>query len=79
MESFTDHGRIFYDGDCGLCHWVVRFVVKRLPSECSFRFAPLAGPTFAQAVATSSRHELPDSIVVLTPTNELLVRSSAAL
>ena len=71
--------RIFYDGDCALCHGAVRFVVRRLPSECAFRFAPLAGSTFLAAVPEALREGLPDSLVVQTSSGELLLRSSAAI
>ncbi len=71
--------RIFYDGNCALCHGAVRFVIQRLPSECAFRFAPLAGSTFLGAVPEPLREGLPDSIVVQTSTGELLLRSSAAI
>lgn len=71
--------RIFYDGGCALCHGAVRFVIKRLPSECTFRFAPLAGPTFTATVSEAARRGLPDSIVVQTSTGELLSRSAAAI
>ena len=71
--------RIFYDGDCALCHGAVRFVVQRLPSECAFRFAPLAGSTFLGSVPEALREGLPDSLVVQTSSGELLLRSSAAI
>jgi len=71
--------RIFYDGDCALCHGAVRFVVRRLPSECAFRFAPLAGSTFLGLVSEALREGLPDSLVVQTSSGELLLRSSAAI
>lgn len=71
--------RIFYDGDCGLCHGAVRFVSKRLPSECTFRFAPLGGKTFQERVSPGEREGLPDSIVVQTSDGVILVRSAAAI
>ncbi len=71
--------RIFYDGDCGLCHGAVRFVSKRQPSGCVFRFAPLDGKTFQETVPEGDREDLPDSIVVQTSNGEILVRSAAAV
>ncbi len=71
--------RIFFDGDCGLCHRWVRFALARDRGRELFRFAPLAGPTFAAEVPAADRRGLPDSLVVRTAEGRLLVRSSAAL
>ncbi len=72
-------GSIFYDGGCGLCHRFVRFVLAEDRSDQPFRFAPLAGDTFASKVPLPLRAELPDSVIVLTPRGELLQRSAAAI
>lgn len=73
--------RLFYDGDCGLCHHSVRFVLKR-DETGHFRFAPLGGPTFEpfreRAVRANRDRGLPDSIVVVTKGGEVLIRSTAA-
>ncbi len=71
--------RIFFDGDCGLCHRWVRFALARDRGRGLFRFAPLAGPTFAAEVPPEARAGLPDSVVVRTAEGRLLVRSDAAL
>lgn len=70
---------LFYDGQCGLCHRAVKFVLKHDRTGNAFRFAPLQGETFRARVAASRRAGLPDSIVVLTREGELLVRSEAFL
>jgi predicted DCC family thiol-disulfide oxidoreductase YuxK len=70
---------LFYDGHCGLCHRTVKFALKHDRSGNAFRFAPLQGPTFQARVPTDRRAGLPDSIVVLTQSGELLVRSNAFL
>jgi predicted DCC family thiol-disulfide oxidoreductase YuxK len=70
--------RLFYDGSCGLCQRFVRFVVAEDARGTAFRFAPLGGATFQAAVDAPRREGLPDSIVVLTDSGELLVRSRAA-
>lgn len=70
---------LFYDGHCGLCHRSVKFVIKHDRSGSAFRFAPLQGPTFQAQVPANRRAGLPDSIVVLTQSGELLVRSNAFL
>lgn len=67
--------RIFYDGDCGVCHWSVGFVARRDRTGQAFRFAPLGGETF-RAVAPERRSNLPDSLIVLTRDGSLLLRSS---
>jgi predicted DCC family thiol-disulfide oxidoreductase YuxK len=70
---------LFYDGHCSLCHRSVKFALKHDRSGNAFRFAPLQGPTFQARVPADRRAGLPDSIVVLTQSGELLVRSNAFL
>ena len=68
---------VFYDGDCGLCHHTVTFLVAR-DREGRFRYAPLGGPTVAELVPEQERLLLPDSVVLFDPDRgELLVRSEA--
>jgi predicted DCC family thiol-disulfide oxidoreductase YuxK len=40
---------VFYDGECGLCHRFVQFILAR-DHAGTFRFAPLQGPTAARLV-----------------------------
>ncbi|MEM1446913.1 MAG: DUF393 domain-containing protein [Planctomycetota bacterium] len=68
---------IFYDGDCGLCHRGVMFVVRRDRDAERFAYAPLGGETFTQALPTEQQADLPDSIVVHTSDGRLLTRSEA--
>ena len=70
--------RIFYDGDCGLCHWAVSFVVPR-DRDQTFRFAPLDSQTFRTLISEAERARLPDSMVVLTRDGRQLTRSAAVL
>ena len=49
----------FYDGHCGLCHRIVRFVIQH-DREQVFRFAPLQGETASKQLP----RDLPDSVVV---------------
>ena len=70
--------RIFYDGDCGLCHWFITFVVPR-DRHHAFRYAPLDSDTFRSAVPAADRTQLPDSVVVMTADRQLLSRSAAVL
>jgi len=64
---------IFYDGDCGLCHRGVRFVMNRDADGKAFRFAPLSGKTFSAL----SLAALPDTMVVQTRDGRVLLQSSA--
>jgi predicted DCC family thiol-disulfide oxidoreductase YuxK len=70
---------VFYDGQCGLCHGFVRFLLARDPSGGNFAFAPLQGRYFATAIPESERARVPDSVVVKTTGGKLLVKSAAVL
>ena len=71
--------RIFYDGECGLCHRWVRFALARDRGRELFRFAPLQGSTFESEVPEAERRALPDSLALRTSDGRLLTRSSAVL
>jgi predicted DCC family thiol-disulfide oxidoreductase YuxK len=71
--------RVFYDGDCALCHGAVRFLLAEARSGSAFRFAPLSSETFASLVPAESRVDLPDSIVVVDPEGRLRSRAGAVL
>jgi predicted DCC family thiol-disulfide oxidoreductase YuxK len=71
--------RLFYDGDCGLCHGAVRFVVQRDRRGSAFRYAPLGGSTFERLVPVAQRATLADSLVVLTSDRQLLARSEGVI
>lgn len=68
---------IFYDGTCGLCHWFVKWVLRR-DAEGRFLLSPLQGETFAAQVSADERAKLPDSVVVLRTDLTLLTKSQAA-
>lgn len=68
---------VFYDGACGLCHRVVRFVLAE-DARGAFRLGPLQGARFAEALPEAQRAQLPDSFVVRRADGELLLRSTAA-
>lgn len=72
----ADH--VFYDGDCGFCHWSVRWLAERDDAGC-FRYAPLGGATFESLVPVDRRATLPDSLVVHTAGGRVLVESAALL
>ena len=71
--------RVFYDGDCGLCHRAVRFLLAEDRAGTSFRFAPLGGPSFGRALPAEERERLPDSFVVVTPDGDLRLRTAASV
>ena len=54
--------RLFYDGECGLCHAAVRFVLAEDRDGQGFRFAPLASESFARLAPAELRATLPDSL-----------------
>jgi predicted DCC family thiol-disulfide oxidoreductase YuxK len=70
---------VYYDGHCGLCHWLVRFLLAADTDGSLFRFAPLQGETFQAKVAGSARAGPPDSVVVQSADGALLVRSAAVV
>jgi predicted DCC family thiol-disulfide oxidoreductase YuxK len=74
----SDYDIIFYDGGCGLCHGLVRFILPR-DKAGRFRFAPLQGETLKRAVAAEQRASFPDSVVVLTASGEPLMQSEATI
>jgi predicted DCC family thiol-disulfide oxidoreductase YuxK len=67
---------VFYDGACGLCHRLVKFILPR-DRRGVFRFAALESETFRTRVPEPARIGLPDSVVVLTDDGRVLVRSAA--
>ncbi len=69
---------LFYDGQCGLCHNAVRFLLAedRAPGG-AFRFAPLGGETFQATVSRPA--DLPDSLALVTDDGRVLTRSRAVL
>jgi predicted DCC family thiol-disulfide oxidoreductase YuxK len=68
----------FYDGECGLCHRIVRLCFAEDVDGRSFRFAPLQGPTFVERVPQELRDKIPDSFVVVRGDGTCLIQSSAA-
>ena len=68
---------VFYDGQCGLCHRAVQFLLKRDPEGDKFRYAALQGETATTLLAPLS--PVPDSMVVHTPNQTLLTQGDAAL
>jgi predicted DCC family thiol-disulfide oxidoreductase YuxK len=69
---------VYYDGHCGLCHRVVRFILAE-DREARFRFAPLQGAAFAQALPEARRRSLPDSFVLMDGRGQLHLKSDAVI
>ena len=69
---------VFFDGNCGLCHGSVLFLLAREPEgEPKLRFAPLAGTTFKERLPEKRRRDLPDSLVILSPEGSVYFRGRA--
>lgn len=67
---------LFYDGACGLCHHTVKFVLAH-DKKAIFRFAQLEGDLFKKTFSEEARKGFPDSIVLITEDERVLIRSSA--
>ena len=68
---------IYYDGTCGLCHHFVRILLVLDTHGKYFRFAPLGGKSYRSRIPKKTQKKLPDSIVVLEPNGNILLRSRA--
>lgn len=71
--------RIFFDGDCGMCHQSVALFARRATSLESFRFAPLQGETCRRVLSEQQRRHLSDSVAVLTAEGDLLTEAAATV
>jgi len=69
--------RVFYDGNCGFCHWSVRFLLAEDRSGRLFRFAPIGGASFHAVFPVAVQATLPDSVIVYTPDGTVFTRSAA--
>lgn len=69
---------VFYDGECGLCHRAVRFLV-RLDRERLLRYAPLTGETAERARAALAHFPKSIDTLVFVDHGRVFVRSQAVL
>lgn len=69
---------IYYDGDCGLCHRVIRFVLAE-DAQQVFKFAPLTSAYFYTQVSQGVRVHLPDTLVVQLANGQIYIRSDAVI
>jgi predicted DCC family thiol-disulfide oxidoreductase YuxK len=74
-RAFASAPRIYYDGDCGLCHTTVRFLLSEDRGGAT-RYAPFASETFASERDLPA--DLPDSVIVRVG-DRVLVRSAGVL
>ncbi len=69
---------VFFDGHCGLCHRLVRFVLSE-DREGLFVFSTLQGEKIKTVLDDATRTQLPDSVVVRDDTGRVLVKSAAVV
>lgn len=69
---------VLYDGECGLCHRSVRFLIRR-DSGRQLRYAPLAGETAARARARFPNFPKSIDTLVFIDEGRVFVRSQAVL
>ena len=86
-EVALDHPVLLYDGMCGLCNWMVRFVLRRDGNDV-FRFASLQGELAGRILARHGIKASPlDTVYVAVERHDaaedghelLLARSNAVL
>ncbi len=82
-DAIPVHARLFYDGDCGLCHRTIRFLLAEegnLDEDSRLRFAPIGGDAFERMLVNSPSVEanaLPDSIFLKLEDGRILTKSAA--
>ncbi len=67
---------VFYDGNCALCHGLVKFALPRDKKNLIY-FAPIQGETYTNKFGKFIGE--PQTVIVQTPTEKLLDRSDAIL
>ncbi len=72
------HEVLFYDGGCGLCHRVVKFVLKH-DHLGYFHFAPMDGTYYVERFSEAQRKELIEKVVLLFPDGTMLLGTDAIL
>ena len=66
---------LLFDGECGLCSAIVRFLIRRDPAG-RLRFAPLQGPVAREYLRLQGLPlEEPDSLVFVPDWNKRLTRN----
>ena len=67
---------IFYDGECGLCHRWVKFLIARDSAGDKFKFAPIGGGFYQKAFSAEVTASLPDSVIVLDEKNAIHTKAA---
>jgi predicted DCC family thiol-disulfide oxidoreductase YuxK len=67
---------LFYDGHCGFCHAVIRFLLAEDDNQL-IRFSPLQGDHLKTRLEADKVAALPDSIVLLTAGGDIYLKSTA--
>jgi predicted DCC family thiol-disulfide oxidoreductase YuxK len=65
----------FFDGECGMCHGFVRFLIQEGVADGSVRVAPQSGTLFQRLRPT----QMPDSIAVFEPASQTWLWKSRAV
>ena len=69
---------LFYDGECGLCHGVVRFLLAK-DKRSLISFSPLQGQHLKSLFSEQQIQAFPDSVVLVTESGSVFVKSSAII
>jgi predicted DCC family thiol-disulfide oxidoreductase YuxK len=69
---------IFFDGECGLCHGVVRWVLAE-DGLGTFYFSPLQGTTYVQEFNPGPSQAMPNTVLLWIDQKRLLSHSDAVL
>jgi predicted DCC family thiol-disulfide oxidoreductase YuxK len=73
IEDRKNINILFYDGDCGLCHWWVKFILRR-DKLSKIYFTPLQGEVTSRYLSKHIVSNLPDSIVFLDSSKKIFVK-----
>lgn len=84
-HQFAASDRLFYDGDCGLCHRFIRFTMAESQAVVvPFIYTPLQSPLCQRILEDNGLYApgidapLPDSVLVATHDGRLLMKAEAA-
>ena len=69
---------IFYDGSCGLCHRVVRFVLSEDKAQ-RFHFSTIGSDYFNAVFDSATQDTLPDSFILLNDKGDYKVEGAAVI
>lgn len=67
---------VYYDGNCGLCHGVIRFLLAEDREE-QVKFSPLQSDTLRKRLGDEAVEQLGDTLVVVTANGEIKTEAEA--